>query len=132
MNVSLTPPRKALLAAVLRTPSDSNDRDVMYRPRKSFLPAILVAALFGGTPALASAQASGSVGHTLPVQVATLPARRRRRQRVRRAKVLEIVLWAARRMRGARESVRARHQRAQPRLPPHDSFARGPPRATNS
>lgn len=88
---------------------------------------MLVGALLG-TPALGSGQAPGAhsrVDHPLAIQLATLPPRKRLR-RVRRAKVRAIVRWTGRRVPVA-GTIRARRETVQPRLPPQDSNARGPP-----
>lgn len=101
----------------------------MYPPRKSLLPLTVVLALFG-TPALASVQAPGApggVGHLPVIQLATLPRRLRLRRRVRGAKARAVAWRLGRRVRGAAARIRARCESIQPRLPPHDSYARGPP-----
>ncbi|MCW3065783.1 MAG: hypothetical protein JWN32_2955 [Solirubrobacterales bacterium] len=102
----------------------------MYLSRKSLFSVTLAVALFG-TPAAAAVHAPGVPGVVSQppvVQFATLPRRVRPRRRVRRAKVRVIAWWARPRMRGAAERVRSGRASVQPRLPPHESFARGPPR----
>ena len=101
----------------------------MHLPRRSWFTLMLVGALLG-TPALASGRAPGAhsrVDHPLPIQLATLPSRRRLR-RTRRAKVRAIVWRTGRRMRAA-GMIRARRETVPRRLPPQDSYARGPPRS---
>jgi hypothetical protein len=102
----------------------------MYLPRKRLFPLILVGALLG-TPALAAAHTAGA--HTLAdrppaIQPATLTARKRSR-RSRRARVRTIVWRITRRARDSGTS-RADSETVQPRLAPHDSYARGPPGST--
>jgi hypothetical protein len=102
----------------------------MHLPRKSLFSLTLLVALFG-MPSLASVHAPGApggLGHPPLIQLATLPRRARLRRRVRGSKV-RAVLWRARlRLRGAAGNLRAAGESVQPRLPPHDSYARGPPR----
>jgi hypothetical protein len=100
----------------------------MYLPRKRLFHLILVGALLG-TPALAAARTAGA--HTLAdrppaIQLATLTARKRSRRR-RRARVRTIVWRIARRV-GDSGTSRADSGIVQPRLAPHDSYPRGPPR----
>jgi len=102
----------------------------MYFPRKRLFPLILVGALLG-TPALASARTAGA--HTLAdrpaaIQLATLTARKRSR-RSRGARVRTIVWRITRRVRGS-GAVRAGRVAVQPRVAPHDSYARGPPESS--
>lgn len=99
----------------------------MYLPRKRLFPLILVGALLG-TPALGAAHTAAA--HTLAdrppaIQLATLTARKRSR-RSRRARVRTIVSRITRRVRGS-GAIRASRESVQPRLAPHDSYARGPP-----
>ena len=103
----------------------------MDLPRKSLSSLMLVGALFG-TPALASIQASetpGAVGHPPVLQLATLPQRLRVRRRIRGATLRAIAWRIGCRVRGAAARIRAGRENVQPRLPPHDSYARGPPRS---
>jgi hypothetical protein len=106
----------------------------MYLPRKSLFSLTLLGALFG-TPALASVHAAGApggFGHPPVIQVATLPQRVRLRRRVRRARLRLIVLRAGRGVGGAAAMIRAGRTGIQPRLPPHDCYARGPPRSSGA
>jgi hypothetical protein len=103
----------------------------MYLSRKSLVPLALVVGLFG-TPALAPAHiagASGGVAHPLVVQVAADERAIRRRRKNRGAKVRFVLRRAAGAVRGACRRIRAAGQRLQTRRPPHDWFARGPPRS---
>jgi hypothetical protein len=105
----------------------------MHLPRKSSFTVMLVAALFGA-PALASVQAPGAYGdgdHPPVIHLATLPSRTPLRRRVRGAKARLIGWRAGRWVRGAAARIRAGRETVQPRLPPHESFARGPPRPSS-
>jgi hypothetical protein len=104
----------------------------MNLPRKSLFSVMLVGALFG-TPALASAPGAagpGGSGHPPAIHLATLPQSEWRRRRIRGAKVRAIVRRFGRRAGGSVTAVRGRRERLHPRLPPHDSYARGPPRSS--
>jgi hypothetical protein len=104
----------------------------MYIPRKSLFTVMLVGALFG-SPALASVQAPGEHGgadHPPVIQLATIPQRPRLRRRVRGAKLRLIARRIGARVRSAAARIRAGRESVQPRLPPHDSYARGPPRSS--
>lgn len=101
-------------------------------PRKSLLSLTLVVALFGA-PALGSGHVPGSPGgvsHLPAIQLATLPRRVRLRRRVRGSKMREIAWRVGRRVRAAGAAIGAGNESVKPRLPPHDSYARGPPRAS--
>ena len=103
----------------------------MYLARKSLFSVTLVGALFG-TPAHPPVQAPatpGGAGHPPLMQLATLPARVRVRRRIRGAKARVIALWDRLRLRDTAGTIRARGELVQPRLLPHESYARGPPRA---
>jgi hypothetical protein len=100
--------------------------------RKSVFSTMLVVVLLG-TPLLGSAQAPvahGGMGHPPLIQLAILALRERPRRRVGSAKVRAIARRTGRRVRGAVARIRARHDSVRPRLPPHDSYARGPPRSS--
>lgn len=89
----------------------------------------LVLALVG-TPALASAQGPigpSGTGHPPMVQLATLPGPLRLRRRSRAGRVRRIMRWIGHRQPGSRPTLGTRRQSIQPRLPPDDSYARGPP-----
>ncbi|HEY4828702.1 MAG TPA: hypothetical protein VIH85_18155 [Solirubrobacteraceae bacterium] len=102
----------------------------MHLSRKNLLPLALVVGLFG-TPALAPVHvpgASGGVAHPPAIQTATAEREMRRRRRIRRAKVRVLVRRGVGLVRGAATHIRAAGERVRTRRPPHDSFARGPPR----
>jgi hypothetical protein len=104
----------------------------MYLVRKSLFSAALVGALLG-IPALATVQAPGApggAGHPPLLRLATLEQRVRVRRRVRGAKTRVIALWDRLRSRDTARTILARGELVQPRLPHHESYARGPPRAS--
>jgi hypothetical protein len=101
----------------------------MHLPRKTLCVVTFAGALLG-TPALASVRvpmAPGGVSHP-PLNLATLPSRLRVRRRGRGAKRRVIAWWNDLRARDASRTTRARSERLRPRLAPHDSYPRGPPR----
>jgi hypothetical protein len=102
----------------------------MYLSRKTLVPLALAVGLFG-TPALAPVHipgASGGVAHPLVVQAAADERGIRRRRKNRGAKARFVLRRAVGAVRGARRRIRAAAQRIETRRPPHDWFARGPPR----
>ena len=101
----------------------------MNLSRKRMVPLLLAGALLS-TPALAATHtpSAHTFGDRPPaIQLATLTQRKRSR-RSRGAKVRMIMWWIARRATGA-GAIRAARQTVQPRLAPHDFYARGPPRS---
>jgi hypothetical protein len=104
----------------------------MHLHRKTIAAAALVLALFGAS-AGASARslgAPGAMGHGPMVQLATLEQRARPRRRVPGVKVRAILWRIVRRVRSGTARTLARGARLRARLAPHDSWARGPPRAS--
>jgi hypothetical protein len=102
----------------------------MHLPRKSLVGLIVIAALFGATtaPAAGMSGAATGLGHAPIIHIATIPAGIRQRRRRRGARARSIAWRAVRRMGGVRRMVRIRRETLQPRVPPHESLARGPPR----
>jgi hypothetical protein len=103
----------------------------MYLSRKSLLPLALIVGLFG-TPTLAAVHvpgAPGGVAHPPAVQLADAERRTRLRRQIRGAKVRVVLRRARVGLSGVVERIRAAGERLQTRRPPHDSFARGPPRS---
>jgi hypothetical protein len=102
----------------------------MHLPRKSLVGLIVIAALFGATtaPAAGMSGAATGLGHAPIIHIATIPAGIRQRRRRRGARARSIAWRAVRRMGGVRRMVRMRRETLQPRVPPHESLARGPPR----
>jgi hypothetical protein len=104
----------------------------MHLPRKNVISLMIIAALFGATtPAGGISGAATGLGHPPTIHVATLPAGMRLRHRRRRAGARALAWRAGRRMRGVAGMVRAWRETLQPRHPPHDSLARGPPRTVS-
>jgi hypothetical protein len=103
----------------------------MHLHRKTLAAAALVLALFGASAdsSAHSLRAPGSVGHGSIVQVGTMAQRARPRRRVRGVKVRAILWRTVRRVRSGTARTRARGASLRARLAPHDSWARGPPRA---
>lgn len=104
----------------------------MYLSRKSLVPLALAVGLFG-TPALAPVHipgASGGAAHPLVVQVAADERGIRRRRKIRGAKLRFVLRRAVAAVLGAGTRIRAAGQRTETRRPPHDWFARGPPRSS--
>ena len=103
----------------------------MQRFRKTLFTLTLAVAVFG-TPVLAPAHASGAAGgpsHPLLIQAATVPGRIGLRRRRRGAKA-RVTAWRFCRQVWHRRPTRGgRIDTPQPRLPPQDSLARGPPRS---
>lgn len=104
----------------------------MHLSRKSFFSLMVIAALFGATtPAAGISGAATGLGHPPLIRIATLPAGMWPRHRRRRARARALAGRAGRRMHGVAGMVREWRETLQPRLPPHDSLARGPPRAAS-
>jgi hypothetical protein len=85
-----------------------------------------------GTTALVSVSAAATpagMGHPPLRQFATLPSPVRVRRRTRGAKRRAIAWWNDRRPRQATRRISAESEAVQPRLVPHDSDPRGPPRS---
>jgi hypothetical protein len=101
----------------------------MNLPRKTLFVVPLAGAVLG-TPALLvrAPVAPGGGGHAPLLQVASLPARVRRR--VRGAKRRVIPWWNGLRVRDTARRIRASSESVKSRLAPHDSYARGPPRSS--
>jgi hypothetical protein len=104
----------------------------MHLSRKSLLPLALVVGWFG-TPTLTAVHvpgAPGGVAHPPAVQLAAAERGTRRHRQIPGAKVRVVVLRrAVGGLRGAAKRIRAAGERLATRRAPHDSFARGPPRA---
>ena len=103
----------------------------MYLCRKSLLSLALVAGLFG-TPTLTSVHVPGGPGgvaHPPAVQLAAAERGLRRRRKIRGAKVRVVLRRLVGGLRSATKRIRAVGKRLQTRRPPHDSFARAPPRS---
>jgi hypothetical protein len=103
----------------------------MYLSRKSLLPLALVVGLFGA-PTLTPVHvpgAPGGVAHPPAVQLAAAERGTPRRRQIRGAKVRAVLRLTGGGLRGAAKRIRAAGKRLQTRRPPHDSFARGPPRS---
>jgi hypothetical protein len=100
----------------------------MYLRRQSLSTLMLLGALVS-PQALASVQAPGgpAQGHPLVFQLATLPQDARLRRRARGSKARVIAWWNRRRMRDVAATVSAGAENVEPRIPPHESYARGPP-----
>jgi hypothetical protein len=103
----------------------------MHLHRKTLTAAALVLALFGLSAggSARSLGAPGGLAHGPVVQLATLEQRARPRRRVRGVKVRAILSRTIRRVRSGTARTRPRGARLRARLAPHDSWARGPPRA---
>jgi hypothetical protein len=106
----------------------------MHLHRKTLAAAALALALVGAS-AGGSARAfgaAGGLGHGPVVQLATLEQRARAQRRVRGGKVRAILWRTVRRVHSNAARTRARGARLLARLAPHDSWARGPPRALHA
>jgi hypothetical protein len=102
----------------------------MHLHRKTLSAAALVLALVGasaGHSARAFGAAGGS-GHGPVVQLAAVEQRVRPQRGVRGGKVRAILWRTIRRVRSGAARTRARGGTLLARLPPADSWARGPPR----
>ena len=103
----------------------------MYLSRKSLLPLALVVGLFAAptvTPVHVPG-APGGVVHPPAVQLAAAERGTRLRRQIRGAKVRAVLRRAVGGPRGAAKRIRAAGERLATRRPPHDSYARGPPRS---
>jgi len=103
----------------------------MYLSRKSLLSLALVVGLFGAptVTAVHVPGAPGGVAHPPAVQFVAAERGTRLRRQVRGAKVRVVLRRAGGGLRGAVKRIRAAGERFVTRRPPHDSFARGPPRS---
>jgi hypothetical protein len=102
----------------------------MHLHRKTLAVAALVLALLGASAGRSARAlgAAGGAGHGPVVQLATLEQRVRPRRRARGRKVRAVLWRTVRRVRTGEARTRTRGARLLARLPPHDSWARGPPR----
>jgi hypothetical protein len=100
----------------------------MRLSRKTSFIALLAVAV-AATPPLGRppAPAHGGTGPPL-LQVAVLTESARMRRKTRFARVRTIRMWLLRRHRRAPSAIQPRGQSLYPPPPPHDSYARGPPR----
>jgi hypothetical protein len=105
----------------------------MHPNRKTLAAAALAVALVGASAgSMRAFGEAGDLGHGPMVQLATLEQRTWPRRRVRGDKVRGILWWIVRRVRSGAAATRARAGRLLARLPLHDSWARGPPRASHA
>ena len=105
------------------------------RLHRKTLAVIALALALVGTSAGRSARAFGAAGgsgHGAVVQLATLEQRVRPWRHVRGGKVRGILWQTVRRARIGTARFRSRGGDVLARLPPADSWARGPPRALHS
>ena len=103
----------------------------MHLHRKTMAAAALFLALVGASAGRSARAfgAAGGLGHGPVVQLATLEQRVRPRRRVRGGKLRAILWRTVRQVRSATARTRARGATLLAQLAPHDSWARGPPRA---